>query len=272
MKSSILLLLVFTCGSAFGQQTISELTSTSKEATSELKYIYDLDIFSYYNLKDYDTDLKKSVFLKSEEGQNKLNELKGIKAEMLKSTYYCEKEWNAGKAGNYDIKRKGFDILYQCFISNDSPGENIQTPKSVALKGEEEKPVWIVFKALPSKRVTNGCQSIWGICDAEMLFLPMTEESGLEIENDPTNTKLYYFFTPSGKEKTVFKIRGKQPFTEAQLRLMAQGVFGFQRDMQDFTITNNDLKADKVRIVVANSSSGKILYDKSFSYQVPATK
>ena len=245
MKLSLLTSLVFAGVLAFGQQNISELISTSKVATSKLEYIDNLDIFSYFNLTDYNTELKKSVFLKSEEGQNKLNQLKSIKEEMLKSTYYLEMKWNSPvsldyhehEAGSYDIEKKGFEISFRVYF--DSPCENHQPPKSIALNGKQ--PFWIVLKALPSNRVdTHG-----GTSSDDILFLPMSEESGLEIENDPDNTKMYYFFTPSGREKNV---------------------------MRKYYTTNTDLKADKVRIVVANSASGKIIYDNSFSYQAPPTK
>src|ERR1035437_8941565 len=99
----------------FGQQTISDLVVNAKEGTAELESIYDLDVFSYYNLNDYNSDLKQAVFKKTEEYQNKLTELKSTKAEMLKTTYYVklEKAFGDSEYGsvNYDIKRKGFEIV-----------------------------------------------------------------------------------------------------------------------------------------------------------------
>ena len=35
-----------------------------------------------------------------------------------------------------------------------------------------------------------------------------------------------------------------------------------------FNITTNDLKSDTVRIVVANNATGKIYYDKTYTYQI----
>jgi hypothetical protein len=39
-----------------------------------------------------------------------------------------------------------------------------------------------------------------------------------------------------------------------------------------YNVTHNDIKSDKVRVVVANKSSGNIYFDKTYSYQPPVTK
>lgn len=259
MKLSLLLLFVFACGLAFGQQNISELTSTSKEATSDLEYIYDLDIFSYYNLKDYDTELKKSVFLKSEEGQNKFNELKNIKAEMQKTTYYVKLSHKFNDL-DYNIQKKGFSIVFMEWVNAALSPSLAEAPKSIKIQSEEtnDKSVSrILLKSLPTKRIditeeynSYRTRKVEGIYSDE-LFLSMTEESGLKVENDRENTDLYFFFTPNGREKSIFKSFASEKWND---------------------ITRNSLKADKVRIVVANSLSNKILLDKSFSYQAPTTK
>jgi hypothetical protein len=259
MKLSILLFLVFACGLAFGQQNISELTSTAKEATSELEYIYDLDVFSYYNLMDYDTELKKSVFLKSEEGQNKLNDLKSIKAEMQKTTYYVKLS-HKFTGLDYDIQKKGFNILFMEWANVALSPSLAEAPKSIKIQSEEtndKSESRILLKSLPTKRVdrtedfnTYRNRKVEGIYSNE-LFISMTEESALEVENDRENTDLYFFLTPNGRENSIFKSFATEKWNE---------------------ITRNSLKADKVRIVVVNSSSSKILFDKSFSYQAPTTK
>lgn len=236
--TTTLLLTFLTWVPTFGQ-SISDLTANSKEATDQLYAIYDLDVFSYFNLYDYDTELKQSVFKKTEEYQTKLAELKSIKAEMLKTTYFTTKDEAFSDYNNYDIKRKGFEIDLG---SNWGMGTmSARTPKSIN---------GFLFKGLPSKQVP---EPLFGQgVNSEKLFLPITEEAGLEIENDKENIQIYFFFTPSGKEKTVFKF--------------------LNSDHNWYNITHNDLKADKVRVVVANKSSGKIYFDKTYTYQPPAPK
>lgn len=233
------LLLTFSfCVRTFGQ-TLSDLTANAKEATDQLEAIYDLDVFHYFNLYDYDTELKQSVFKKTEEYQTKLAELKIAKAEMLKTTYYTSLTEAFSSYTNYDLKRKGFEINLG---SNWGMGTmSARTPKSIN---------GFLFKGLPSKQVP---EPLFGQgVNSEKLFLPMTEEAGLEIENDKENIEVYFFFTPTGKEKTVFKF--------------------LNSDHNWYNITHNDLKADKVRIVVAHKSTGKIYLDKTYTYQPPAPK
>lgn len=238
---------------ALGQQSIFDLTSISKIGTVELEYINDLDIFSYFKLTDYNTELKQSVFKKSEEGQAKLNELKQIKAEMLKTTYYV-KFSNKFTNLDYDIKKGGFSIFLGKNITAMFVLESQRSPKSIAFNDSTES--WIFLKALPSKQIASTLWDNKGGVYEEVLFLIMSEESGLEIENDRENTEVYFLFTPNGREQTIFKVYEKNLISADKW----------------YDIKHNDLKADKVRIAVANKSSGKILYDKSFSYQVPSTK
>ena len=79
----------------------------------------------------------------------------------------------------------------------------------------------------------------------------ISEEMGLEIENDKVNILIYFFFTPIGREKTTFKFYNNTSNSYA----------GW------YNITHDDLKADKVRIIVANKLSGKIYYNKLFTDQ-----
>lgn len=235
-------LLTIFCVQTFGQ-TISDLTANAKEGTAELKAIYDLDVFSYFNLNDYDTELKQAVFKKTEDFQSKLTELKSIKTEMLKTTYYA-KISEAFNRQNYDLKRKGFEI--ELGMNWGMGTMSARTPKSIYL----DNGGYILLKALPSKQ--NAAPIMGQGVYTENLFFVMSEEAGLEVENDKENIDVYFFFTPNGKEKSVFKF--------------------LNSDGNWYNITHNEIKADKVRVVVANKSSGKILYDKSFSYLPPATK
>jgi hypothetical protein len=246
MKITTYILLTFLfCIRTFGQQTISDLTTNAKEGTAELESIYDLDVFNYFNLDDYNTELKREVFKKTEEYQNKLTELKSIKAEMLKTTYYGKLE----KAfTDYDIKRKGFeiDLGENCGLGT----SDARTPKSINLEDGGS----VLLKALPTKQVAVPIMGQGGY--SEKLFLPMSEETGLEIENDKENIAVYFFFTPTGREKSTFKFYNMVESSDA----------GW------YNITHNDIKSDKVRVVVANKSSGNIYFDKTYSYQPPAKK
>ena len=172
---------------------------------------------------------------------------------MLKTTYYIKLS-NKFTNLDYDIRKGGFSIYLGKNITAMFALSSQRSPKSIAFNDSTES--WIFLKALPSKQIAS---TLWdnkgGVYD-EILFLTMSEESGLEVENDRENTELYFFFIPNGREQTIFKVYEKNLISADKW----------------YDIKHNDLKADKVRIVVANKSSGNILYDKSFSYQVPSTK
>ncbi len=69
---------------------LEEILQDSKDGKrSEIYYIYTLDVLEHFNLEnEYNTDLKKNVFKKTAEYQEKLNELKKLKQEIQKQTYY----------------------------------------------------------------------------------------------------------------------------------------------------------------------------------------
>ncbi len=222
------------CHQTFGQQNISDLTATTEEATAELFYLFDLNVISYYEL-DYDTDLEISVFKKSEEYQNKLSELKKIKAETLNTPYYLKETGKFTWYNTYNMKRSGFEIDLVWW------GE--KAPKSFYLS--EALECRVQLKALPTKQATEGsCR--------EVLFIPMSETDGLEVTNDIENIDIYYFFSPKGIERITSK-------------LLCPGIITWENN-------SNYITANSVRIVVANNTTGKIYYDKSYSYQPPAPK
>lgn len=251
MKLTTLTLTVLTliCVQAFAQ-TLTDLTASAKEGTKELGMIYDLDVFRYFKLYDYDTELKKSLFKKTEEYQNYLKQLKEIKTEMLKTTYYINPYL---QFEDYDIKRKGFELDLGLMGANSTTA-----PKSFELPARMENEddnefsysLHIQFNALPTTQSKSVYVNRVGYGGNRFkLFIPISEADGLEIENNRDNISLYFFFVPS-----------------------ATGIFLHHWSSNESNTNSRIMKADKVRVVVANSSSGKIYYDKSYTYQAPASK
>ena len=224
------------------QELLSDITANATDENGKLENIYKLNVFEYYNLEDYDTELKKTVFKKTTEYQNYLSELKTKKAEMSKAWYYTVKT-SVFNETDYDIKRKGFEIEIG---TNSGLGTfSARTPKSIYLQSGDR----IILKSLPSRqktetKITKGLLT-------EKLFLEISEENGLEIENNREEIQLYYFFKPTGFEKTTFKFYN----------------YDTGRFQGWYNITNDDLKSETVRIVVTNNITGKIYYDKTYNYE-----
>ena len=87
---------------------LSIIPGVKKPNIEEIKSILNLDVFSYYGLYDkYDTDLKKSVFKKSSEYKEKLNELKILKERLSTNFYYIKINESLP---DYNINKRGFYI------------------------------------------------------------------------------------------------------------------------------------------------------------------
>lgn len=227
------------------QNAIDTILANATEASVYIYFAYDLDVLNYFGLSGYDTELKRQVFKKSSEYAERLEELRTIKSKMFRTTYYLKVEGKFNDELNradYDIKGRGFGLELG---KNWGMGtSSARTPKSIDL------PSWgvIHIKALPTRHDSN----VEGLY-TEQLFLSMNETLGLEIENNRENVDLYLFFTPSGREQTIFKYYNgdHKPYKDKEIGWC--------------TITHNDIKADTVRIVVTNRLTGRIYFDKTYS-------
>jgi hypothetical protein len=215
---------------------LDSVLATATEAKDQLVTIYDLDVLSYYNLTDqYDSDLKKKVFKKTIEYSDKLSELKKLKDTMLITTYYAKSD-NLFENSEYDIKKKGFSLSIG---GNWGQGTfSARSPKSIGLELFSS----IYLKTLPTRQKENSLLGK-GVYD-EYIFIPVSEENGLEIENNKNNVSVFFFFIPSGKETVSFKYF-----------CLSYGWYDMKQTL---------LKSNKVRIIVANRSTSKIYFDNSY--------
>jgi len=84
-------------------QTI--LQSANLVDSEDIRTKLTLDFFKYYKLEtQYDTPLKKKMYMQSKEYQDKLAEFNGLKKEVASKRYYL----SCGSVGEYDLKKKGF--------------------------------------------------------------------------------------------------------------------------------------------------------------------
>jgi len=102
-----------------------------------------------------------------------------------------------------------------------------------------------LFSQLPTK---NHSLDLFGPgVYEERLFLMMSEENGLEIENNPKPVSVYFIFRVTGKETVRFKY-------------LSAG-----SDGQDwFNLTSQLLTSKKVRVIAANEETGVIYFDKVY--------
>ena len=216
-KNKLLILLVMLIPIiTIGQKNISELTSNAVEATENLNLdlIYDLDVFEYFSLTDYNTALKIAVFKKTNEYQNYLNELKNKRIEILKTNYYS-KFTKMFEGKNYDIKRRGFEIhlgINFFFKINEEDGLEIEN-------NSDEIVIYYFFKLSDNKdaglRFYLGHVD-WGdsgfifnypnkLTNSLILFHKLKSEKVEVVVANKVTGKIYYIKTYSNQTKSKIK-------------------------------------------------------------------
>jgi len=166
-------------------QTI--LQSANLVDSEDIRTKLTLDFFKYYKLEtQYDTPLKKKMYMQSKEYQDKLAEFNGLKKEVASKRYYL----SCGSVGEYDLKKKGFwfcidynEIYYR---SDQTLSEGITfyfTSLPTVLKDPDPNPL-----ANPNQ----------GLC----LLLQMPEKKALEVENKKAT--IYLLFNISKYMKRNF--------------------------------------------------------------------
>lgn len=214
---------------------LEKILDGAEEADYEILIsIYDLNVFDYFNLNaDYDTDLKKKVFKKTQEYTEKINQLKKIRSAAKDKTYYL-KLAGARSAGYYrgfyyNIKRKGFEIV----INNDGRSQRCMDN--------------YFFPLLPIRNLAVSTpERIDEVSD--VLFLAMNEEQGLNIENAKTSASLYVVFEISGIT-TVKAPRNS-------IAYCLEETIGYHPRY---------LQAMSVRVVFANDASGDVYFNKKYN-------
>jgi len=252
-------------------QSINSILSECSVPTADLYPIMKMDVFQYFHLSYYDTDLKKSVFEKSSEYKKYYDSLRAVKSAVMKKSYYVyrnafakedefitaqKEDEDVGGNVNYDVKRKGFRIILG---QNTAIGGTYSRhpPKSLKIKDSKDYMTlsinWVYLKSLPVKVEQNYFlgQIQQGVFD-EVLFIPTTEQIGLAIEEHRTS-KIYFIFSPSGMETVSYK-------------------FYNAGDATWYTSKDDLIKADRVRIVIGDETSSKVYFDKSYAYSYTAAK
>lgn len=165
-----------------------ELTGT-EEPTSiyTLAKILNVDVYSYYKLYSYKTDLQKQVYQETDEYKKQYAELKA-KSEQLKKTpcYYI------GKLDkNYDVNRKGFPYTKEIHEWGfpKCPGYFVQ--KDIAFE--------FATKRFPKNKV-NVTTRTWGrdTYYKQEILLPVADPNvALKIEENAGSVGVLFLFTPN---------------------------------------------------------------------------
>lgn len=257
MKNSVIIILfVFLSNSIFCQVTIDSLKQNSikinnikvqpdeyglneyridKEQKLKIESIIRLDVYEYFQLLQYDSDLKKKVFEQTEEYQIKLKELKSIKNDLLKKKYYIDYDIaeNEKSSLKYNLKTQSFTF------SNTTFG-NLIIPEAKLILGTIvlDKPQGFILKNTPINinKVVAVKQTI--------NFKIPTEDIALKIEENAENIKILFIF-----QFTAIKAFNNNYYA-------------------DFIRKDNYLLTKLDQVIVYNSSNNEIL--KIYKYTPPS--
>lgn len=219
-----------------------------------LQAIYTLDVFSYYNLeRKYDTELKKKAFTKTQEYKDKLKELKEINQKISKSYFFTKfstfsncstQESSYFCIYNYDLRKSGIKIMLPIQISFNSrnfyfDGYYHNTKIIFPLFPTEGKCYNYSPNLAYIKIIRNSCQG-------ETLFLQMSEDSGLAIENALSEHKLVIYIT--------FQLVDIKPCT-----VKVEWAF-----WENTYKTKPVLIGKLIKLIMANEESGEVYFEKIF--------
>lgn len=169
------------------------------EDINNLGSIYNLDVVKHYDLKEYDTDLKKEVFKEKPEYKTKLAELKRVKSETF-NNFYClvlndgshdnKRMLTMGGSGGmhpveYDVSKGGF------YINLGSYYEAFSGLPQVYRKRFELKSIPITkFKAYNEYGQLYDDPTFY----RQMAFFPMDKSTGLKFEENREDIKVIALF------------------------------------------------------------------------------
>lgn len=211
---------------------------------------YTLNVVSYFDLDEkYNTDLKKEAFKKTQEYKNKMDELNSVWQRYFGNYFFTEFytrkcQWYSSSLSDtctdyYDLKRKGMEIglPYTITFVYGYMGDSIK----------------IIFPALPTDKCYSYSSDDAYVriekapnCNGEKLFLQMSEEKGLAIENALSEDKLVIYF--------IFKVSDAKPYEH----VTDAGLVKFIGKEKPILIGN------PVKIEMANKKTGEIYFDKVY--------
>ncbi len=226
--------------------SVADIVKYARLLDEKSKFIFDANVLKYFNLSEiYDTPLKKEVFTRTKEYKKYFEELDSIR----NGTFYYHTTPTLLQDGRnktiwqYDLKKKGFEIL---FNTNSSSGRPFKCLEISGDWGERINDLWINVKMLPTYNKQSN--SIWKIKTLdEFYFIPISEEDGIELENEKDNIHIYFIVTLDNSENIKYEWvnTSKLPFEE---------------------ITTNEyvINSKRLRVLLVNKYSNKIYFDKTY--------
>jgi hypothetical protein len=194
----------------------------------EIVAALNLDVFDYFQIEsEYDTDLKKKVYMETEDFKGKYEELKKVKKETESTFYYLQInplfKGHIYHKGEYSLKDKGF-FIRTCWSDDYDFLHKIDDN-------------YIYFTTFPSKIKSET--NYGEIVKWEEFFVPMTEENAIKIENEPSSFSYVIIFKING----IQKVKWANEFSDGTIILP---------------------RADKLRLLIIENETQDIYFDNMY--------
>ena len=163
----------------------------------QLHYLYNMDVCNYYNLSQYDTELKRKAFANSEDGKVLLETMKNVKAnsKAKKHYYIFPFSSNMGWDKMYNLQTKTFDFGYTINESDFLP-----------VNGYLNFPQFAIKCTPKIKQIVQKRQYTSRTAYLTTIKIPMTENEALAVEEHLDDLALVIQFTIQGWGETKRKI------------------------------------------------------------------
>lgn len=217
-----LLITLVTYFSFLGQSSISEIKSSStaiKGKMSLTRYEQDdaqkkrlialinNDVIGYFNLSSqFDSDLKKKMYMQSEEYQSKLKEFKEIQANELQKNYYLDFEptyYERNYQLKYQLSSKSFSITNEIYLDEKNQSARLQFDN-------------LVFSTVQGMKITYSTFESGGIDFGRQIisFIVNNESTALKIEENRQNLKFLFQFKLVSATKFTNNVIGAWEFDD----------------------------------------------------------
>lgn len=184
----------------------------------QLHDLYNMDVCSYYNLTQYDTELKRKTFANSEDGKVLLETMKNVKTNLnaMKHYYIFPFSANMGWDKAYNLKTKTFDFGYIVDETDFLPVSGYLNFPQFAIKCTPR-----IRQAVQKRPSSNR------VAYLTIIKIPMSESSAVAVEEHLDDLALVIQFTIQGWGETKRKINlgGDVFLTKSCVKAVASKIY-----------------------------------------------
>lgn len=158
----------------------------NRDQAERIKDVLNLDLFGYYSMSEYNSDLKRHMFSKTDEYRKKLDSLKLIKSKLLNSYYYLDADINSRNhyAFKYNLFSKTFMFTIELY-SEDFYKTNIIQFDKICFK--KPRSFSIEYEYINNPRVGKIIRQC-------VYFKVDNHNVALKMENSNENLRLLFIF------------------------------------------------------------------------------